>query len=147
MKVINYCFTCHKEHDVTELDVMAKGMKCDCGGYYVTPSGKCMSKFIPETDEDYRLLGVEKKIKVWSIEHADEGMGWTDNTPTSFQYELENELDCNSECGYSKEDINPFIEQIGNMELGKEIQLGVFKIKCNEMLEKEFIALPEFTGW
>lgn len=37
LKVINYCFSCNKEHDVIGLDVKAKGLKCECGGYYITP--------------------------------------------------------------------------------------------------------------
>jgi hypothetical protein len=56
MKIISYCFSCHKEYDVTHIDPMAKGLKCECGGYYITPNGKVQSRCIPETEEDYKLL-------------------------------------------------------------------------------------------
>lgn len=61
IKIINICFSCGKEHDVTNEKADAKSLKCECGGYYITPSGKVQSKLIPESDEDYRLLGQEKR--------------------------------------------------------------------------------------
>lgn len=61
MKIINYCFSCGKEHDVTGIGVEKKGLQCECGGYYITPSGKVNCKIIPETKEDYALLGMENK--------------------------------------------------------------------------------------
>lgn len=148
MKIINLCFTCKKEHDVTKLEANAKGLKCECGGYYITPSGKVCTKFIPETEEDYRLLGIKPKVKVWTIKHEHEGMGWTDNETTGFEYELEQEFECDSEqCGYTKDEIKPFVENLKNMETGQEIRLGVWTISCTEMEKEVFENLPEFTGW
>ena len=142
MKVINYCFSCNKEHDVTGLDVMAKGLKCECGGYYVTPSGKVMSKFIPETDKDYKLLGIEKKIKVWTI-YLDGDRGWTTDKPEDFKHELEND----DNTTFSQIDIETAIEAIQKLDTGMRYEIEYWEVRCEEMSQKEFDNLEEFTGW
>lgn len=142
MKVINYCFSCNKEHDVSGIDVMAKGLQCECGGYYVTPSGKVISKFIPETDEDYKLLGIEKKVKVWTI-YLDGDRGWTTDNPGAFKYEFEN--DDNENC--TKPDIDKAMEAINELEAGENYTFKRWDIKCEEMNQDKYNNLPEFAGW
>ena len=50
MKIINYCFSCNTEHDLSKLYFIGqiKDIKCDCGGYVISPSGK--AKFKLEED-------------------------------------------------------------------------------------------------
>lgn len=38
------CWSCNKVWNVSLLPTDAKGVKCDCNGYVVTPSGKIMSR-------------------------------------------------------------------------------------------------------
>jgi hypothetical protein len=45
--IIHSCWTCGKEHDFTKRSITEHDVKCDCGGYVVTPSGKVQSKIIP----------------------------------------------------------------------------------------------------
>jgi len=61
MKVLGLCWSCKKEHDLTNTSPAEYSIKCECGGYVVTPSGKTYSKFIPETMADKILLGLIEK--------------------------------------------------------------------------------------
>ena len=141
MKIINYCFSCHKEHDVTGVDAMAKGLKCECGGYYITPSGKVQTKLIPETDEDYKLLGQKKMIKVWTI-YLDGQAGWTTDSPIEFIDEL-----C-EESGFSQIEVENILKMsVEQSKPGDSDHIGNYKIKCSEMEEEAFKNLEEFTGW
>jgi hypothetical protein len=142
MKVINYCFSCNKEYDMTGIDVMAKGLQCECGGYYVTPSGKVMSRFIPETDEDYKLLGIGKKIKVWTA-YLDGDRGYTVDNPDYIapEFEEDSEIEC------SESDIKKTIENAKELKVGEEISLSRWTIKCSEMSQEEYDNLSEFSGW
>lgn len=142
MKVINYCFSCNKEHDVTNIDANAKGLQCECGGYYITPSGKVMSKLIPETDEEYKMLGIEKKIKVWTI-YLDGDRGWTTDKPEDFRYEFEND----DNTTFKQVDIETAIEAIRKLDIGGRYEIGYWEVRCEEMPQKEFDSLEEFTGW
>jgi hypothetical protein len=146
VKVINYCFSCNKEHDVTGVDAMAKGLKCECGGYYITPSGKVQTKFIPETDEDYKLLGLKKMVKVWTIEHDCFSGGYTVDDPETLKEEFESELE-GGESTYSKDDIEPFIQKLQTMQPGQSAELFPWIVSCSEMEEETINNLPEFTGW
>ena len=46
--VIACCFTCNKEHDVSNVSPLKYSIKCECGGYVVSPSGKSRMKFIED---------------------------------------------------------------------------------------------------
>lgn len=59
MKTLAYCWACDKEQDITNIEVNKHGVKCKCGGYIISPSGRTRSKFVPESDEDKKLLGIE----------------------------------------------------------------------------------------
>jgi hypothetical protein len=61
MKVMGYCWTCNKEHDITNIGLEEYSVKCECGGFIVTPSGKTYSKLIPETMEEKIMLGLITK--------------------------------------------------------------------------------------
>ena len=139
MKVFNYCFSCNKEHDVTN-DNFQYGLTCECGGYYVTPSGKTMTKLIPETDEDYKTLGIKKKIKVWTI-YLDGDRGWTTENPDTFKYEfeLDEEID--------KGSIDNLIIMAKSLDYGESLSIGKWTIKCEEIESEKFNNLSEFEGW
>ncbi|MFD1776977.1 hypothetical protein [Paenibacillus rhizophilus] len=51
MKVVHYCWTCGKSHEATDTpyDLIAsdKSVKCECGGYVVSPSGKVQLSIVP----------------------------------------------------------------------------------------------------
>lgn len=51
LKVVNYCWTCNKEHDASttpyNFNAIDKSVMCGCGGYIVTPSGKTLGGIIP----------------------------------------------------------------------------------------------------
>lgn len=47
MKIVNYCWTCHKEHSIGDRHPDEKPIMCECGGYVVTPSGKVQFAMIP----------------------------------------------------------------------------------------------------
>lgn len=51
MKVVHYCWTCGKAHEATNTpyDFLAsdKSVKCECGGYVVSPSGKVQLPILP----------------------------------------------------------------------------------------------------
>jgi hypothetical protein len=38
-KLVNHCWSCNKEHDLSD-QLIQNNIKCDCGGYVITPSGK-----------------------------------------------------------------------------------------------------------
>ena len=59
MKTIAYCWSCRKEHDITNVPAYKYGIKCECGGFVITPSGKVNVKLIPENDKDRELLGMK----------------------------------------------------------------------------------------
>lgn len=44
MKVVLSCWTCKKEHDATRWS-NKYGVKCDCGGYIISPSGKIKPRY------------------------------------------------------------------------------------------------------
>jgi hypothetical protein len=51
------CWKCNKIWNVTTLPAKATSVKCSCGGYVVTPSGKVMSRpFYSEFDSLAPLL-------------------------------------------------------------------------------------------
>jgi hypothetical protein len=60
------CWKCNKIWNVTTLPANATAVKCSCGGYVVSPSGKVMSRpFYNEFDSMAPLLEVgdnEKRI-------------------------------------------------------------------------------------
>jgi len=47
MKVFHCCWTCGKEYEVTNQSPFEYGVKCECGGYVVSPSGKVQLKIEP----------------------------------------------------------------------------------------------------
>jgi len=49
MKVVNYCWTCHKVHNIGDRHPSEKPIMCECGGYVVTPSGKVQFAILPVT--------------------------------------------------------------------------------------------------
>ncbi|OME59467.1 hypothetical protein [Paenibacillus odorifer] len=63
MKVVHYCWTCGKAHEATNTpyDFLAsdKSVKCECGGYVVSPSGKVQLSIMPA-------------IPVWKIDDGAE---------------------------------------------------------------------------
>jgi hypothetical protein len=121
-------------------------LKCECGGYYITPSGKVQTKFIPETDEDYKLLGLKKMVKVWTIEHDCFSGGYTVDDPETFECDFEAELEC-EEAKYTKAEIKPFIQKLLGMQLGQSVELFPWTVSCSEMEEEKLNNLPEFGGW
>jgi hypothetical protein len=53
MKIINYCWSCRKEHDLSNVRFIGeiKNVKCDCGGYVISPSGKGLFRVVMEEGE------------------------------------------------------------------------------------------------
>ncbi|MBL4951089.1 hypothetical protein JK635_02390 [Neobacillus sp. YIM B02564] len=47
MKTFDICWNCGKEHDSTNQSPFEYGVKCECGGYVVSPSGKVQIKTVP----------------------------------------------------------------------------------------------------
>lgn len=62
MKTVAYCWSCGKAHDISNLNSTDYGIKCKCGGFVISPSGKINMRLVPENEEDRKLfnLGVEK---------------------------------------------------------------------------------------
>lgn len=59
------CWKCNKIWNISLLPADAKDVKCDCGGYVVTPSGKVMSRPIyDEYDSMAPLLELDEKPKI-----------------------------------------------------------------------------------
>lgn len=46
MKSLHICWSCKKEHELNK-KLNEYSIKCDCGGYVVTPSGKVQIKLVP----------------------------------------------------------------------------------------------------
>jgi len=87
-------------------------------------------------------------MKVYKISHADMGSGYVTPNYQDFKVELEIELDEYSlEAGYTREDIDPFIESLAKLKVGEGASLGPWDISCLEISEEEFNQLPEFPGW
>ncbi|WP_026702838.1 hypothetical protein [Salibacterium aidingense] len=59
MKVINYCWSCSKQHDLNNTHFIGeiKNVKCECGGYVVTPSGKALFQIVKEGGKDEANTG------------------------------------------------------------------------------------------
>ena len=51
MKVIASCFSCGKEHDVSNKAINEITL-CDCGGYVISNTGKMKIKLVPENELD-----------------------------------------------------------------------------------------------
>lgn len=49
-KMIHICWSCQKERELPEHgpEENKEGIKCDCGGFVVTPSGKVQLKMVPK---------------------------------------------------------------------------------------------------
>lgn len=49
MKLVYYCHTCGKTHEdvAYAFDARDKSVKCDCGGFVVSPSGKVLMQIVP----------------------------------------------------------------------------------------------------
>ena len=47
MKMVSYCWTCQKEHEIGDSSPHEKPIMCECGGYVVSPSGKVQFAFLP----------------------------------------------------------------------------------------------------
>lgn len=59
------CWSCSKIWNISLLPPDAKEVKCDCGGYVVTASGKAMSRPIyDQFDSRAPLLELENKPKI-----------------------------------------------------------------------------------
>jgi len=59
------CWSCNKVWNISLLPIGAKDVKCDCGGYVVTPSGKVMSRPIHDKfDSRAPLLEADNKKKI-----------------------------------------------------------------------------------
>lgn len=68
MKTLGYCWSCNKEHDLTDIGIKEHGLKCECGGFVISPSGKIKSKLVPENNNDKKLLGIQvEKTSVESV--------------------------------------------------------------------------------
>jgi hypothetical protein len=50
MKIINHCWSCNKEYDLSEVHFIdgIRDLKCDCGGFVITPSGKANFKIVKD---------------------------------------------------------------------------------------------------
>jgi hypothetical protein len=58
------CWGCNQIWNISLLPLEAKGVKCSCGNYVVTPSGKVMSRPIyDEYESTAPLLELEEKPK------------------------------------------------------------------------------------
>lgn len=54
------CWSCNNVWNISLLPIGAKGVKCSCGGYVVTPSGKVLSRPIyDEFESTAPLLELE----------------------------------------------------------------------------------------
>lgn len=59
------CWQCSTVWNVSLLPADAKSVKCTCGGYVVTPSGKTMSRVIYDVyDSRAPLLELDEKPKI-----------------------------------------------------------------------------------
>lgn len=49
MRIIARCWSCGKEHDISDLPVDARAVKCSsCDGYVISPSGKVLSRIVDD---------------------------------------------------------------------------------------------------
>lgn len=59
------CWSCNKIWNISLLPSDAKGVKCPCGGYIVTPSGKVMMRLIyDEFESRAPLLELDEKPNI-----------------------------------------------------------------------------------
>jgi len=145
MKTLAYCWGCGKEHDVTNTSAEDYGLKCECGDYVISPSGKMQIRLIPENNKDRRLL--KKPLKVYQIFLEDEE-GWIDENLENFRCELEAANDDYRQYEPdNKINIDFIMKCLVLMEPGDEFSSKDVKFKCFEMEESEFNNLPEFAGW
>jgi hypothetical protein len=50
MKFIQKCRNCNRKYDVSQMPFMTN-LKCECGGYIISPSGKVQGHLIEDQDE------------------------------------------------------------------------------------------------
>jgi hypothetical protein len=46
LRMIALCWDCAKEYDITDWKKEVMNVKCECGGYIVSPSGKVQLRLI-----------------------------------------------------------------------------------------------------
>jgi len=130
MKILAYCWSCNKEHDISNTTPKDYGMKCDCGGYVITPSGKVQSRIINDM------------VKLYQIYYCNE-TGWCTKNPKDFN----NEVQDFNECEEWNIDIKDCIEKISNLNIGEKYDIEGLTFKCFEMPKEEYENLHEFAGW
>jgi hypothetical protein len=153
MKTLAYCFSCNLEHDITEIGAKQKGVKCECGGYIISPSGKINMKLIPENNEDEKLLGfttLEAKKdeifpKVFKMDDcswvcamdAEKAVDWYIETTGLDEDDLQvKECDIDKDTMYSETTISEIIEQLENMSNHDETSLLITR-RGGELFVKE----------
>lgn len=136
MKSKLYCWSCNKEYDSTEVKGM-KNVKCECGGYIITPSGKVKAR-ITEEKEDL--------MKVYKV--------CFDGNWCAFDRQIDaiDMIMCEAECNddISDEDYEKIQEELKQIDVTKDISYSCsagYSIKTDTMTQKEFYDLPEFEGF
>ena len=82
-KLIFFCQRCKKEHDRTHEPMFETGVKCDCGGFVITPSGRTTMQ-IRLTADVYIIVG--EKYITWI------GSKTEDDARTFFYEKIEDKI-------------------------------------------------------
>lgn len=158
MRTLAYCFSCNKEHDITEIGVENKGLKCDCGGYIISPSGKINMKLLPQNDEDKKLLGIElEKANIESIKKPlpkvfrmdeyswvcamdeESAIDWYIKESGISEEDLDiRECDVNKETMYSEISLSDITEILEKAENGDDINLDINKKYGSYFIKETF---------
>lgn len=158
MKTLAYCFTCHKEHDISKNDIKDHAIMCECGGYVISPSGKANFKLIPENDEDKKILGFEIEKdnietdnqplrKVFRMDeyswvcavNKEEAIKWYINTIGVDEEELDiRECDIDKEIMYSEISLSDLVKRIEQMNNYDEKHFSITKKHSAYFIEESF---------
>lgn len=75
-KLIYFCQRCRKEHDHTHEPMLETGVKCDCGGYVITPSGRATMQikltadvFVIRGEKFIGWVGAESELEARILFH------------------------------------------------------------------------------
>lgn len=153
MKTLAYCWTCNKEHDITNKGIKEYGIKCDCGGYVISPSGKINMKLVPENDEDKKILGIRiEKIetgkplpKVFKMDDYSwvcamdikKAVSWYIETTGVEEEDLEvKECDLDDNTMYSETSISEIVEKLESMNNQDETSFSIIR-RSGELFIKE----------
>lgn len=168
MKTLAYCWSCNKEHDITNKGVQEYGAKCSCGGYVISPSGKINMKLVPENDEDRKLLGVRIEIektdkpfpKVFRMDDCswvcamdiEKAIKWYIKTTGVDEEDLDvKECDIDSDTMYSETSVSEIVETLENTDNYDENSFSITRrsgsLFIKETFRRVIESMIENTGY